>query len=156
MSTRSETLTLDDEQATTALGARIAGALGTPPLVIFLSGELGAGKTTLARGILRGLDYAGKVVSPTYTLLEPYEISGRTILHIDLYRIADPGELEYLGLDDHLANSVLLVEWPEKGQGWLPQPDLIIRLEHDANGRTAKLEALSTSGAAISKQAAQA
>lgn len=128
--------TLRDENDTARLGAEVGAAMvatmgsapDRSPLVIFLSGELGAGKTTLARGLLGGMGYAGKVVSPTYTLMEPYEVAGVVVLHIDLYRIADPEELEFLGLRDRAADAVLLVEWPEHGAGWLPTPDLTITL----------------------------
>ncbi len=140
---------LPDESATATLGSEVASALGGPPLVIFLSGELGAGKTTLARGLLRGLGYAGKVVSPTYTLMEPYEVGGRLIFHIDLYRIADPAELEFLGLRDSLEDSILLIEWPARGEGWLPRPDLNITLAPHGKGRTASIEAKSRRGAEV-------
>ena len=90
-------------------------------LIVYLKGDLGAGKTTLVRGFLRGLGYKGTVKSPTYTLIEPYRIAGKSICHLDLYRLADAEELEYLGVRDLLQEeTVLLIEWPERGEGVLP------------------------------------
>ncbi len=107
-------LVLSDEFSQEALGARLADVC-TVPMLIFLEGDLGAGKTTLARGFLRGLGHRGAVKSPTYTLIEPYEIDGRKVYHLDLYRVADPAELDYLGLREMLAEeAVLLIEWPER------------------------------------------
>lgn len=130
---------LPDSNATEALGARLAPVL-IHGGVVFLSGELGAGKTTLSRALLRAFGHTGAVRSPTYTLVEPYEIDGRPIYHLDLYRIADAGELEFLGLRDWLLpGRLLLVEWPERGQGFLPAPDLHLRLDYDGDGRRATL-----------------
>lgn len=148
---------LPDEAATRAFGARLADLL-TPRRrwLIALRGELGAGKTTLVRGLLRGLGHEGRVRSPTYTLIEPYRLRGRDVLHLDLYRLADPGELEYLGLSDLLtAESVALVEWPERGGGLLPAPDLVIELGFPAAaagadpGRTVDLTASEPAGQAL-------
>ncbi len=130
---------LPDSEATQALGARLAPVLAGGG-VVFLSGDLGAGKTTLSRALLRAFGHTGPVRSPTYTLVEPYEIAGRDIYHLDLYRIADAGELEFLGLRDWLLSGcLLLVEWPERGSGFLPAPDLHLRLDYDGEGRRATL-----------------
>ncbi len=118
--------------------------------IIYLHGDLGAGKTTLVRGFLQGLGHAGAVKSPTYTLLEPYVIAGANFCHIDLYRLADASELEYLGLRDLLQEgATLLVEWPEKGQGELPVPDLIIYIEYQQQGRDLQFSAKTEVGEKI-------
>ena len=111
---------LDSAAATEALGARLAHVL-TPGCILYLRGDLGAGKTTLVRGLLHGLGYPGIVKSPTYTLVEPYAIGKWRLFHWDLYRLADPEELEYLGLREQLdGETALLIEWPERGPGELP------------------------------------
>ncbi len=135
-------LTLPDAAATEAVGARLARALAQQPgLVVFLHGELGAGKTTLVRGWLRALGITGAIRSPTYTLVEPYELAGRNLLHLDLYRLNDPLELEQLGLYDTPPDrSVWLVEWPERGAGQLPLPDLQISLQATDFGREISIE----------------
>jgi len=138
-------LELPDAEATEALGARLAESL--VPGIVYLQGDLGAGKTTLTRGLLRGLGHQGRVRSPTYTLVEPYRFSGCVIYHLDLYRLADPEELEWLGLRDMLAeHALLLVEWPERGAGVLPAADLVIILEYSGGGRRATLEPASVAG----------
>ena len=117
-------LTLADETATLLLGGQLAQVLH-PGLVIFLRGDLGAGKTTFARGILRGLGYEGKVKSPTYNLIELYKISKLYLYHFDFYRFEDPAEWEDAGFREYFnAESICLVEWPEKADGLLPQADL--------------------------------
>ena len=144
------TLFLPDEAAQQAFGAALAAACPRRAL-IFLRGDLGAGKTTLVRGFLRGRGHEGAVRSPTYTLIEPYELADGNVYHLDLYRLGDPEELEYLGLRDLLAeDAVLLIEWPERGEGWLPPPDLVIELEHQPQGRTLRLRSLSVTGEGIS------
>lgn len=137
---------MPDEAATLALGARLARVL-VPGLSIWLVGDLGAGKTTLARGLLRALHYRGRVKSPTFTLVELYSLSSFNLYHFDLYRFADPAEWEDAGFRDYFnPQSVCLVEWPEKAAGWLPEPDLTVRLEFAGEGRTVRLEASTEAG----------
>jgi tRNA threonylcarbamoyladenosine biosynthesis protein TsaE len=119
------------ESDTEALGARLAGArpAGDELAVLFLEGELGAGKTTLARGFLHALGVSGPVRSPTYTLVELYALAGMTAVHADLYRLRDPQELQDLGLRDWARpHHLWLIEWPERGAGFLPAPDLRVSL----------------------------
>jgi tRNA threonylcarbamoyladenosine biosynthesis protein TsaE len=138
--------TLASEAATVALGSALAGA-ATPGLTIYLSGELGAGKTTLTRGIAQGLGHLGAVKSPTYTLVEPYEQLAIPLYHFDLYRLGDAQELEYLGVRDYFSGRALLVvEWPGRGAGVLPSPDLHLHLAVRGTGRELALEALSDAG----------
>jgi tRNA threonylcarbamoyladenosine biosynthesis protein TsaE len=133
------TLYLADEEAMTAFGARIAQTTEGHGL-IFLEGDLGAGKTTLSRGIIRGLGHKGSVKSPTFTLVEPYEIGDIRAFHFDLYRLVDPEELEYLGIRDYFEDDALcLIEWPEKGAGFLPKPDLTITISPQDGGRSLKI-----------------
>lgn len=138
---------LPDADATAALGARLAAALPAQA-VVHLQGDLGAGKSTLARALLRALGVRGTIRSPTYTLVEQYPLAtGGLALHLDLYRIADPGELEFLGLDGE-AVRLWLVEWPERGQGALPAPDLVVALAVDGDGRRITLQERSAAGRA--------
>jgi tRNA threonylcarbamoyladenosine biosynthesis protein TsaE len=117
---------------------------------VHLTGELGAGKTTLTRGILRACGYRGAVKSPTYTLVEPYELEGVRVHHFDLYRLGDPEELEFIGGRDLLAEEALcVIEWPERGEGWLPLPDLEVVLRLADDGRDATLDAHSAHGRAV-------
>jgi len=118
-----------------ALGGELAAHL-QPPLVVRLEGPLGAGKTTLVRGILRGLGHTAPVRSPTYTLLETYEVGAMRVHHLDLYRLADPEELEFIGVRDLATeNAVWLVEWPERGGERLPPPGWTIRIDYAGTGR---------------------
>jgi tRNA threonylcarbamoyladenosine biosynthesis protein TsaE len=137
---------LPDEEATIALGQRLAAVL-PGGLVAYLHGDLGAGKTTFARAFLRALGVGERVKSPTYSLVEGYDIGERRAFHLDLYRIADPGELEWLGLDS-LAEpgAIVLVEWPERGTGALPPVDLVVNFRHDGAGRAVGIEARSELG----------
>ncbi|MFT4257580.1 MAG: tRNA (adenosine(37)-N6)-threonylcarbamoyltransferase complex ATPase subunit type 1 TsaE [Pseudoxanthomonas sp.] len=137
-------LDLDDSDATEALGARLARTR-PPSAVVFLQGDLGAGKSTLARALLRALGVQGAIRSPTYTLVERYPVEGGEAWHLDMYRIGDAGELDFLGLDEAVA-TLWLVEWPEKGGHGLPAPDLRIALSVQGQGRRAGLEALSPAG----------
>lgn len=126
---------LPDAAATEAVGAALAGAL-RPGMVIFLAGPLGAGKTALTRGLLRALGHQGAVKSPTYTLVESYRAGGLQVHHFDLYRLADPGELEFLGLDSYFdGDAVCLLEWPERGAGLLPAADVQFSLAYEGTGR---------------------
>jgi len=139
---------LPDEAATLALGSRLGRAL-VPGLSIWLSGDLGAGKTTLTRGVLRGLEFSGRVKSPTYTLVELYALSRFNLYHFDLYRFTDPEEWHDAGFREYFnAASVCLVEWPEKAAGELPAPDLRVELEILDSGRVARIETLTAEGRA--------
>lgn len=128
------------------LGARLAKLLA-PGMILFLHGELGAGKTTLVRGILQGLGHRAAVKSPTYTLVEPYTLDGQRVYHFDLYRLQDPEELEFLGVRDYLeGQGICLVEWAERGSGLLPVPDLDITIERLEDGRRVRVLAHTEQG----------
>lgn len=130
-----------DEQALTAIAQRFAPAV-REGAVIHLSGELGAGKTTFARALLKAIGVGERVKSPTYSLVESYRVGALDVHHLDLYRIADPGELEWLGLSDLATPSaLLLVEWPERGGDALPAPDLHVFLRHAGATRDLEIRA---------------
>ncbi|HHM06342.1 MAG TPA: tRNA (adenosine(37)-N6)-threonylcarbamoyltransferase complex ATPase subunit type 1 TsaE [Gammaproteobacteria bacterium] len=146
------TLFLADEAQTLAAGACLARVWGRRGGVFFLLGELGAGKTTLVRGVLRAYGHAGAVKSPTYSLLESYRIGGFRLHHLDLYRLNDPEELAYLGFRDLLdGDALLLIEWPQRGEEALPVANLQMELEQRANGRVLRL---SPAGADVARVAA--
>ena len=137
---------LGDEPATLELGAHLGRALPSR-LIVYLRGDLGAGKTTLARGVLRGLGYAGQVKSPSYTLVEVYRLSSLYLHHFDFYRFKDPNEWIDAGFRETLgADHVCLIEWPEKAGALLPAADLELTLEHEDAGRRARLLASSPAG----------
>jgi tRNA threonylcarbamoyladenosine biosynthesis protein TsaE len=142
---------LPDAAATIELGQQLAGPLaegvGQGPLAVHLEGPLGAGKTTLARGLLRGLGHAGRVRSPSFTLLEPYELANCRVFHLDLYRLADAAELDDLGVADLFEpGSLVLVEWAERGGNRLPVPDLRLALDYEGEGRRVACDAHSAVG----------
>ncbi|MCA1325156.1 tRNA (adenosine(37)-N6)-threonylcarbamoyltransferase complex ATPase subunit type 1 TsaE [Herbaspirillum sp. alder98] len=143
-------LHLPDEAATVRLGADLAQAL-TPGLVLYLHGDLGAGKTTFTRALLHAAGYQGRVKSPTYTLAEPYEVKLAermvTVIHFDLYRMASPEEFLDAGFREHFnENTICVIEWPEKGDPVLPAPDIKLTLVLAAHGRDVELCALSDKG----------
>ncbi len=123
------------EQMLEVFAKKVATVL-TTPLTIWLEGDLGTGKTSFARYLIHALGYQGRVKSPTYGLMEQYPLDVGQVLHMDLYRIADPDELEYLGLVDLLDhNTILLIEWPDKGGQWLPEPDFVFTFSYAEKGR---------------------
>ncbi len=133
------TLHIEGEEAMLALGARLA-ALTEGRGTLYLHGDLGAGKTTMSRGIIRGLGHVGAVKSPTFTLVEPYEIGACKVFHFDLYRLADPEELEFMRIRDYFEDAALcLIEWPERGVGVLPKADLDITIAAQAGARSLSL-----------------
>ena len=137
---------LPDQEATEGFGERLAACCKSG-LLIFLHGHLGAGKTTLVRGFLRACGHAGRVKSPTYTLVEPYSVAQRELFHLDLYRLSDAEELEWIGIRDLLsAENICLVEWPEQGAGILPEPDLHIYLQTQDSGRLIRIESATPRG----------
>ncbi len=128
-------MNIKDEEAMLAAGNKLAAQL-KPGMVVFLVGNLGAGKTTLVRGILRGLGHSGAVKSPTYNIVEPYSINEQSVFHFDLYRLMDVEELEYMGIRDYLNDdSICFIEWPEKGDGLLPKPDIQIEIKINGSER---------------------
>ncbi|MGI9290800.1 MAG: tRNA (adenosine(37)-N6)-threonylcarbamoyltransferase complex ATPase subunit type 1 TsaE [Gammaproteobacteria bacterium] len=151
-----ESLILNSPEQTEAAAARFAAALNKvrpEQLVVHLEGTLGAGKTTFTRGVLRALGHSGRVPSPTYTLIEPYECAGYRISHLDLYRLQDGAELEFLGLDELTGpGSVLLIEWPSRAAGYLQSNDIEIKLTVIPEGRALELSAASALGEAVAEE----
>ena len=126
---------LMDQATMTGFAGKMARLI-KPPMIIYLCGDLGAGKTTFTRALVHSLGYKGSVKSPTYGLLEKYPLQGLQLVHLDLYRITESGELEFLGIEDHYdAKTILMVEWPERGSNYLARPDLTIRFEHSGDAR---------------------
>jgi tRNA threonylcarbamoyladenosine biosynthesis protein TsaE len=140
---QSKNFFLNDEAATLAFATKLAALLPCNQLIsMHLVGNLGAGKTTFSRGLIQALGHQGNVKSPTYTLVERYDLGGRPVYHFDLYRLADPEELLYLGIEDYFDDKALcLIEWPDKGEPIIPQADLSIELSYAEAGRNLKITA---------------
>lgn len=136
--------------------ARQLASLLTPSFVIYLIGPLGAGKTTFTRGILRAFGFHDKVKSPTYTLVENYDIHGKPFYHFDLYRIEDPQELAFIGIQDYFhPEAMCIIEWPEKGAPMLPKPDLTCYIDFEGAARSLRLEAGSAKGRSVLEKLTQ-
>jgi tRNA threonylcarbamoyladenosine biosynthesis protein TsaE len=145
---------IPDEEAMLVFGETLAKAI-TGGAIVYLYGQLGAGKTTLVRGILRSMGYEDKVKSPTYTIVEPYEIGSVIVYHFDLYRLNTPDELEQIGMADYAgADAICLIEWPEKGFPLLPMPDLACYIEIKDQGRVLRVESQTQRGEVILTQLA--
>jgi len=144
---------LPDEEATINLGKALAEVFlvwPSPVLSVYLQGDLGTGKTTMSRGLLRALGHQGAVKSPTYTLVEQYDLDKQKVFHFDIYRLADPEELEYMGIRDFFEPEagqrvLALIEWPEKGEGVLPAPDISLHLDVLGQGRQVRINLVSAS-----------
>jgi len=136
----------EDAAATEAAGRRLSGVLRAG-MTVHLRGALGAGKTTFVRGVLRGLGHAGAVKSPTYTLVEPYLLSGTDVYHFDLYRVSDPEELELIGIRDYMdGRAICLVEWPERGSDFLAVPDFSVTIRQQNHARELEVSAHTAAG----------
>lgn len=149
---------LPDEAATVTMGENIAKVVlqqyklqqNQQSLVVFLNGDLGAGKTTLTRGFVRGMGHQGNVKSPTYTLVEPYELPPWQVYHFDLYRLSDPEELEYMGIRDYFSDHCCcFIEWPEKGAGVLANADIIINIVYQEEQRVIEFISCSSRGEGV-------
>ena len=146
---------VSDEAASQALAAVFARHLVTP-CVVYLEGDLGAGKTLFTRAYIHALGYPGYVKSPSYGLLETYEVGGQTVLHLDLYRIEDPEELEYLAIRDLFDHAcALFVEWPDRGRNFLPAPDLVLQFGEKDESRFIRCLARSETGRALAQRVAK-
>lgn len=140
---------LANESATQALASALAKVV-VPGLIIYLHGNLGVGKTTLARALLTAMGHTGAIKSPTYTLVEIYNLPQLTLYHFDLYRLADPAELEFIGIRDYTNhNAMCLFEWPENGVGHIPAADIEISLEFDHLARTCTIQANTDAGVSV-------
>lgn len=141
---------LADEAATITMGQQLATIVKSElkqGLIVYLNGDLGAGKTTLTRGFVQGMGHVGNVKSPTYTLVEPYDLGVWQVYHFDLYRLADPEELEYMGIRDYFNDhSCSFIEWPEQGLGMIPAADVVIDLAYSGEQRSITLQAKSSTG----------
>jgi len=136
---------LADETAQIALAARLSGLFRQG--IVYLEGDLGSGKTTFSRGWIQSLGHKGAVKSPTYTLVEPYLFNDHPVYHFDLYRLADPEELEYIGVRDYFdTHALCLIEWPQKGAGFLPQADLHLSFSYQDEGRRLRIKAFTSAG----------
>ncbi|WP_086930331.1 tRNA (adenosine(37)-N6)-threonylcarbamoyltransferase complex ATPase subunit type 1 TsaE [Agarilytica rhodophyticola] len=149
---------LANEKATIAYGRAIGGLIGgllkgsrvKDSIVVYLEGTLGAGKTTFCQGVLAAYNYSGQVKSPTYTLVEPYDLDGIQVYHFDLYRLGDPEELEFMGIRDYFGeNTVALIEWPQKGHGYIPKADMIVSLNPMDEGRKLTITSKTERGVAV-------
>ncbi len=148
---------IPDEGTMLRFGKKLAEVLVKQPkdnaIVLYFNGDLGAGKTTLTRGMVQGLGYQGNVKSPTYTLVEEYSIAGKMVYHFDLYRLADPEELEFMGIRDYFSqNCICLIEWAEKGEGILPEADLLVNIDYYDDARNITLIAQNSVGEHILTQ----
>ena len=144
-----------DEQATVKMGNNIASLVKNQMkrgIVVYLNGDLGAGKTTITRGFVQGMGHVGPVKSPTYTLVEPYDLAHWQVYHFDLYRLGDPEELEFMGIRDYFnENCCCFIEWPEKGQGLLASADIIINMAYQGEQREVEFSAYSQLGESLLK-----
>lgn len=148
-----KSLLLVDENATISLGQQLACLVKnklSKGIVVYLHGDLGAGKTTFTRGFVTGMGHSGNVKSPTYTLVEPYELPPWRIFHFDLYRLADPEELEFMGIRDYFDDDCCcFIEWPDKGKGVIAEPDLVINIAYSGEQRTINFQPLTENGQII-------